>query len=183
MAADALTQEATLDVLRKCGDLFTGEAGARLLGAALATDAPTRKLHLFQRAWLLRIAAVELHAADAAVVAHAQSMRGVLQHLFVPPVVDDGGVVAVQRSRVFDLVTQCARPVQHPNLGAAGTARVRSVLAGLGLEGLLVAASPGQGVWVESERGDVVLDLAALKNALLVKCVAVRCTMQHVTMC
>lgn len=173
LAADPLTQEPTLDVLRKCGDLFSGRVGAQLLGAPLPSDAPTRTLRLFQHAWLLRIAAVELHAADAAVVAHAHSMRGVMQHVFVPPLVDDGGVVAVQRSRVLELAAQCARPVQHPSLGAVGTARVRSVLAGLGLEGVLVAASPGQGVWVESDRGDVVLDLAALKDALLLKCVCV----------
>lgn len=175
LAANTLTQEATLEVLRKCGDLFAGEAGARLLSVPLPTDAPSRTLCLFQWAWLLRIAALELHAADAAVIAHARSMRGVLQHVFVPPVVDDGGVVAVQRSRVLELVFKCARPVQSPTLGSSGTARVRSVLAGLGLEGMLAAGTPGQGVWVESERGDVVLDLSALKSALLLKYVVVLC--------
>ncbi len=149
--------------------MFSNGTADRILGAHPPTDTVPRTLSLYQQAWVLRIAAIELHAGDAAIASHVRSMRSVLKQLFVSPAAEDGMGVQVARARVLSLVGGCGQPVVMPSLGAVGAARVRSVLSGLGLEGMLTTGAPGQGVWVENERGDAVVDIKALKDALLLK--------------
>ena len=73
----------TLDLLRSLYGTLTEQLD--VVGCTpLPPGQPSRVSGLHARAWLLRLYALEMHAADAAVPAHRDSMLALLEALFAP---------------------------------------------------------------------------------------------------
>ncbi|KAG2398953.1 Nuclear pore complex protein [Vigna angularis] len=134
----------------------------------------------FQRAWLLKLLAVELHAGDVSSSNHREACQTILSYLFSHGVNDVGGgqtmypflrhdtsqnaaLGTVSKSKVFELleIIQFRCP--------DSTSQLSDIVAGmkydLSAEDIL-GNSGKDGVYYYSERGDRLIDLAAFHDKL-----------------
>ncbi|ESW10307.1 hypothetical protein PHAVU_009G198200 [Phaseolus vulgaris] len=139
-----------------------------------------RNSSLHQRAWLLKLLAVELHTGDVTISNHREACQTILSYLFTHGINDFGGgqamypllrhdasqnaaLGAVSKSKVFELleIIQFRCP--------DSTTQLSDIVAGmkydLPAEDIL-GNSGNDGVYYYSERGDRLIDLAAFHDKL-----------------
>ncbi|XP_020214281.1 nuclear pore complex protein NUP205 isoform X1 [Cajanus cajan] len=132
-----------------------------------------RSSSLHQRAWLLKLLAVELHAGDVRSSNHREACRTILSYLFAHGINDNGGghsensaIRTVSKSKVLELleIIQFRCPDSTTQLSNI----VASMKYDLPAEDIL--ANPGNsgkgGVYYYSERGDRLIDLASFHDKL-----------------
>ncbi|XP_077210823.1 nuclear pore complex protein (DUF3414) isoform X2 [Tasmannia lanceolata] len=141
---------------------------------------------LHQRAWLLKLLALELHACDMAAPKHREACLSILGHIYVRQIIEIGtdpelsftfqtnsdhsGIESIRKSKVLELleVVQFRSPdttmkYSHfvPNLKY--DMRVDDILSN-------PATSEKGGVYYHSERGDRLIDLASFRDKLWQMC-------------
>ncbi|KAL3747686.1 hypothetical protein ACJRO7_016483 [Eucalyptus globulus] len=135
---------------------------------------------LHQRAWLLKLLALELHAADMDSTNHREVCQRILAHLFGQQATDLGGdhiiahqndaehigTSAVDKNKVLELleVLQFRSPDTTTKLSQVVTSGKYQVMA----EEILInpATSEKGGIYYYTERGDRLIDLASLSDKL-----------------
>ncbi|KAI4380661.1 hypothetical protein MLD38_006828 [Melastoma candidum] len=138
---------------------------------------------LHQRAWLLKLLALELHAADIGISSHRETCQKILVHLFGLEIVDAGGDralhgsfalpggtalvgEAISKNKALDLleVVQFRYPDTSTKLSEVIPAGKFQLLA----EEILSnpATSESGGIYYYSERGDRLIDLASFSDKL-----------------
>lgn len=138
---------------------------------------------LHQRAWLLKMLAVELHTGYTNSFSHREACQDILAHLFGQDVVEDStdivshsftlpssnehaGTKTVSRSKVLELleVVQFRSPDVTVNLSQIESNMKYDLLA----EDILgnPATSLKGGIYYYSERGDRLIDLSSLRDKL-----------------
>ncbi|XP_048134215.1 nuclear pore complex protein NUP205 isoform X2 [Rhodamnia argentea] len=135
---------------------------------------------LHQRAWLLKLLALELHAADMDSSTHREVCQRILAHLFGQQTTDLGGdhiiahrndadhigTSAVDENKVLELleVLQFRSPDTTTKLSHVVTSGKYQVMA----EEILInpATSEKGGIYYYTERGDRLIDLASLSDKL-----------------
>jgi len=127
---------------------------------------------LHQRAWLLQLLALQLHHADVGIASHREGIEGVLLALFGNSDGDGSNGLAQVRGKLVNVLAIAARESPAaPQLGAGASAEVRRMIQLLDIETLV--ARPGEsskeGICVTTSRGDVVFDVIALKDELLLR--------------
>ncbi|XAR66900.1 hypothetical protein NMG60_11013275 [Bertholletia excelsa] len=140
---------------------------------------------LHQRAWLLKLLAVELHAGDVTISSHREACQSILAHLFGVDMIECGtdfnsfilqnsaentGTRTMSKSKALELldVVQFRSPdtsMKHPQA-------ISNTKFGFLAEEILgnPATSGKGGIYYYSERGDRLIDLAALRDRLWQKC-------------
>ncbi|XP_048332084.1 nuclear pore complex protein NUP205 [Ziziphus jujuba] len=140
---------------------------------------------LHQRAWLLKLLAIELHAGDMSVSSHREACQSILVQLFGQEIiemgadhiiprslslqngsVEHGGTRTISKSKVLELleVVQFRSPDATLKLSQI----VSTLKYGLVAEEILgnAATSRKGGVYYFSERGDRLIDLASFRDKL-----------------
>lgn len=161
---------ATVDLLRAYySSMVPMLAGVACLPLPTSPAASIAALH--QRAWLLELFALQLHNTDTAVPSHLEGAEHVLRALFTGSHGDDDSALeSYGRGRVIDvLITAIKHLPTEPQLGGEAGFEVRRMMQALDIEGLLAALADGQQGAFQgtSLRGDVLLDIIALKDHLL----------------
>ncbi|XP_010250099.1 PREDICTED: nuclear pore complex protein NUP205 [Nelumbo nucifera] len=142
---------------------------------------------LHQRAWLLKLLALELHAADLTVTTHREACSNILAQIFGCDVREFGLNRDIFLSSAFEA------NADHPRIGATNRSKVLELLEvvqfkspdtvmkysqfvskkyELQVEDVLrnPAISEKGGVYYYSERGDRLIDLASFRDKLWQKC-------------
>ncbi|OIV97223.1 hypothetical protein TanjilG_02931 [Lupinus angustifolius] len=147
------------------------------------SNQPLRISSLHQRAWLLKLLAVELHAGDVSSSTHREACQTVLSHLFGQDMLEIGGgqamspfslqatyenaaIRTVSKSKVLELleIIQFRCPDTSSNLS--------NIVAGMKYDLLVedILGNPGNsgkgGVYYYSERNDRLIDLASFHDKL-----------------
>ncbi|KAK8287192.1 hypothetical protein V6Z11_D07G041700 [Gossypium hirsutum] len=107
---------------------------------------------LHQRAWLLKLLAVELHAAYMSSPHHREACQSILAHLFGQDVVETGTDVISQ-----SLILQNNK--EHTATRTISKTKVEDILRN-------PSTSGKGGIYYYSERGDRLIDLASLRDKL-----------------
>ncbi|XP_019419243.1 PREDICTED: nuclear pore complex protein NUP205-like [Lupinus angustifolius] len=186
LCVDPLTCEPTMDLLsNKKYHFFIKHLDA--IGIAPLpkrnSNQPLRISSLHQRAWLLKLLAVELHAGDISSSAHREACQTILSHLFGQDILKiDGGqamspfslqatyenaaIRTVSKSKVLELleIIQFRCPDTSSKLS--------NIVAGMKYDLLAedILGNPGNsgkgGVYYYSERNDRLIDLASFHDKL-----------------
>ncbi|KAJ1381293.1 hypothetical protein SESBI_45266 [Sesbania bispinosa] len=147
------------------------------------SNQPLRISSLHQRAWLLKLLAVELHTGDISSSKHREACQTILSYLFGQGVTEIGGgramspfslqdtsenaaIRTVSKSKVLELleIIQFRCP--------DSTTKLNNVVAGMKYDLLAedILGNPGNsvkgGVYYYSERGDRLIDLASFHDKL-----------------
>ncbi|KAK7411230.1 hypothetical protein VNO78_02663 [Psophocarpus tetragonolobus] len=130
-----------------------------------------RNSSLHQRAWLLKLLAVELHAGDVRSSNHREACQTILSFLFAHGINDidaseNTAIRTVNKSKVLELleIIQFRCP--------DSTAQLSNIVAGMkyDLQAEDILGNPGNsgkgGVYYYSERGDRLIDLASFHDKL-----------------
>ncbi|KAJ0091057.1 hypothetical protein Patl1_13095 [Pistacia atlantica] len=134
---------------------------------------------LHQRAWLLKLLAIELHAGYGSGSAHQETCQIILAHLFGPNFIDDkadraisspfpdaSGTRTISKSKVLELleVVQFRSPDTAMKLSQIVSSTKYDLLA----EDILgnPTTSEKGGIYFYSERGDRLIDLASFSEKL-----------------
>ncbi|XP_059431872.1 nuclear pore complex protein NUP205 isoform X3 [Corylus avellana] len=138
---------------------------------------------LHQRAWLLKLLAIELHAGDMSSSNHREACHNILAHLFGGEIVDIGdvgmiphsflqngaeysGTRTISKSKVLELLE--VLQFKSPDTTMKLSQIVSNLKYDLLVEDILgnPATSGKGGVYYYSERGDRLIDLASLRDKL-----------------
>lgn len=146
---------------------------------------------LHQRAWLLKLLAIELHAGDMSSSNHRESCHNILAHLFGGDIVDIGdvslvshslslpngvehsGTRTISKSKVLELLE--VLQFKPPDTTMKLSQIVSNLKYDLLVEDILGnPATSGKGdIYYYSERGDRLIDLASLRDKLWQKFISV----------
>ncbi|KAI3919731.1 hypothetical protein MKX01_000172 [Papaver californicum] len=139
---------------------------------------------LHQRAWLLKLLALELHVGDMTASAHRETCLSILGHLFAQNISDFGsglylskdssfqtnvdhpGIKSISKSKVLELLEVVQ--FRCPDTSMKSSQLVSSLKYELPVENILgdPATSEKGGVYHFSERGDRLIDLASFCDKL-----------------
>ncbi|XP_019417069.1 PREDICTED: nuclear pore complex protein NUP205-like isoform X7 [Lupinus angustifolius] len=186
LCIDPLTCEPTMDLLSNKKYHFFIKHLDTICSATLPkrnSNQPLRISSLHQRAWLLKLLAVELHAGDVSSSTHREACQTVLSHLFGQDMLEIGGgqamspfslqatyenaaIRTVSKSKVLELleIIQFRCPDTSSNLS--------NIVAGMKYDLLVedILGNPGNsgkgGVYYYSERNDRLIDLASFHDKL-----------------
>ncbi|KAK7258456.1 hypothetical protein RIF29_24034 [Crotalaria pallida] len=186
LCVDPLTCEPTMDLLSNRKYHFFIKHLDTIGVAPLPkrnSNQPLRISSLHQRAWLLKLLAVELHVGDASNSTHREACQIILSHLFGQDILEIGGGQAmspfslrntyehdatrtVSKSKVLDLleIIQFRCPDTSTKLS--------NIVAGMKYDLLAedILGNPGNsgkgGVYYYSERNDRLIDLASFHDKL-----------------
>ncbi|KAK9817460.1 hypothetical protein WJX74_003584 [Apatococcus lobatus] len=170
LASTPETRGPTLDVLRSNSILlqqldFVGCATLR----SEPDQGPTRAAQLRQKAWLLRLACLELFHADAAVPSCRTSILNLLDQLFLPPADSEDGTgsslaMEQRRSRMLEMLDRIAFPVALPSPDRYINGQALRTLQRYRLDVLLDSSAVTQegGIRAVTEHGDSCIDVDAL---------------------
>ncbi|CAL0304986.1 unnamed protein product [Lupinus luteus] len=186
LCVDPLTCEPTMDLLsNKKYHFFIKHLDA--IGIAPLpkrnSNQPLRISSLHQRAWLLKLLAVELHAGDVSSSAHREACQTILSHLFGQDVLkidggqamspfslqatyENAGIRTVSKSKVLELLEIIQ--FRCPNTST----KLSNIVAGMKYDLLAedILGNPGNsgkgGVYYFSERNDRLIDLASFHDKL-----------------
>ncbi|BBN13132.1 nuclear pore complex protein Nup205 [Marchantia polymorpha subsp. ruderalis] len=182
LCVDLVTSPAVVDLLRsEKYDFFT-----KHLDSFACEPLPSRTDNhslrvssLQQRAWLLKLLALELHVSDIDIVSHRDSCRRLLAHLFLqkPFAAEDEimtSLLAIRhvpadglhKIKVLELLDILQFPVVETR--TEFPQELQSLKAELKVDEILdtFATVDDGGVYHISERGDRLIDLAAFRDAL-----------------
>ncbi|XP_059635097.1 nuclear pore complex protein NUP205 [Cornus florida] len=143
---------------------------------------------LHQRAWLLKLLAVELHAGDLASSTHREACQSIVAHIFGQEIIEYGtdfnisnsfllensaanaGTRTISKSKVLELLEIVQ--FRSPDTTMKYTQAVSNMKYGFLAEDILgnPATSGKGGIYYYSERGDRLIDLAAFRDKLWQKC-------------
>lgn len=143
---------------------------------------------LHQRAWLLKLLAVELHAGDMVNSTHRDACQSILGHIFGPDVVDfttdhstshaysvhnsaaDVGTRTISKSKVLELLEVVQ--FRSPDTTMKYSQVVSNMKYDLLAEDILgnPTTSGKNNVYYYSERGDRLIDLTTFRDKLWQKC-------------
>ncbi|XP_065850095.1 nuclear pore complex protein NUP205 [Euphorbia lathyris] len=145
------------------------------------SNQPLRISSLHQRAWLLKLLAVELHSGDMGNLAHREACRSIIAHVFGRDISENdqipdsfalrnaggqAGNQAISKSKVLELleVIQFKCPDTTMKLSQIVSNMKYDLLA----EDILgdSTGSGKGGIYYYSERGDRLIDLASFQNKL-----------------
>lgn len=148
------------------------------------SNQPLRISSLHQRAWLLKLLAIELHAGDVQSSNHREAFYGILAHLFGGETVGIGtnGIISHSASLQKGVEYSGARPISKSKVlellevlqfkSPDTSTKLSQVVANLKYDLLAEdilgnpATSAKGGIYYYSERGDRLIDLAALGEKL-----------------
>ncbi|XXG47855.1 hypothetical protein AAC387_Pa02g2424 [Persea americana] len=137
---------------------------------------------LHQRAWLLKLLALELHAGDMALPAHREACLSILAQIYVRGAreictdqdvsftfqtnADDLGIRNIKKSKVLELLE--VFQFRSPDISMKYSEFMTNLKYGLRVEDILAnpATSDKGGVYHYSERGDRLIDLASFRDKL-----------------
>ncbi|GAA0150858.1 hypothetical protein LIER_09706 [Lithospermum erythrorhizon] len=132
---------------------------------------------LHQRAWLLKLLAVELHAADITSPSHRETCQNILSQLFSQNLNDysaDQGITSISdttnrilaKSKILELLDVVQ--FKSPDISQKASQVVASMKYGHLAEDILSnpSTSGKGGIYYYSERGDRLIDLAAFRDKL-----------------
>ncbi|KAF5945828.1 hypothetical protein HYC85_016056 [Camellia sinensis] len=143
---------------------------------------------LHQRAWLLKLLAIELHTGDMACSSHREACQSILAHIFGQDVIEYGtdfntshsfllqnsadgvGTRTISKSKVLELLEVVQ--FRSPDTSMKYSQAVSNMKFGFLAEDILrnPATSAKGGIYYYSERGDRLVDLAAFRDKLWQKC-------------
>ncbi|XP_050229098.1 nuclear pore complex protein NUP205 isoform X2 [Mercurialis annua] len=147
------------------------------------SNQPLRISSLHQRAWLLKLLAIELHSGDMGSAAHREACQSIVAHLFGRQIVDIGsdcvvsnsfsprngiehaGTRAISKSKVLELLEVVQ--FRHPD-----TVKLSQIVCNMKYDLLAEdilgdpTASGKGGIYYYSERGDRLVDLACFRDKL-----------------
>ncbi|GAB4828290.1 hypothetical protein Ancab_035204 [Ancistrocladus abbreviatus] len=142
---------------------------------------------LHQRAWLLKLLAVELHAGGMTTPNHREACRSILAHMFGKDVADldadqniahtstflnrseNTGTVLITKSKVLELLEVVQ--FRSPDVSVKYSEIISNTKFSLLVEDILRNSSSDKvGVYYYSERGDRLIDLASFRDKLWQKC-------------
>ncbi|KAJ4958575.1 hypothetical protein NE237_025686 [Protea cynaroides] len=144
---------------------------------------------LHQRAWLLKLLALELHAADMITSTHREACLSILSKIFVWDTREFGtdtdilhplpfhtnldGSKTIKRRKVLELLEVVQ--FRSPDTAAKYSQVVSNLKYDLQVEGILANPSTSDkgGVYYYSERGDRLIDLPTFRDKLWQKCINV----------
>ncbi|XP_052198623.1 nuclear pore complex protein NUP205 isoform X2 [Diospyros lotus] len=138
---------------------------------------------LHQRAWLLKLLTIELHSADASSSSHRETCQSILAHLLGQDVkygmdfnvshssilqdsADNAGTRSISKSKVLELLEVVQ--FRCPDTSMKHSEVVSNMKFGVLASDILgnPATSQKGGIYYFSERGDRLIDLAALRDQL-----------------
>ncbi|KAG8654366.1 nuclear pore complex protein NUP205 isoform X3 [Manihot esculenta] len=145
---------------------------------------PLRISSLHQRAWLLKLLAVELHSGDMGTPTHREACQNILAHLFGREIIEIGsdqvvsdsfgfqnssehaGTQAISKSKVLELLEVVQ--FRYPDTSMKLSQIVSNMKYDLLAEDVLgdPTASGKGGVYYYSERGDRLIDLTSFRDKL-----------------
>ncbi|XP_020537054.1 nuclear pore complex protein NUP205 isoform X2 [Jatropha curcas] len=148
------------------------------------SNQPLRISSLHQRAWLLKLLAVELHSGDMGSPSHREACQSILAHLFGREITEIGsdrivsdsftlrngtelaGIQAISKSKVLELLEVVQ--FRYPDTSMKLSQIVSSMKYDLLAEDILgdPKASGKGGIYYYSERGDRLIDLASFHDKL-----------------
>ncbi|KAF2282365.1 hypothetical protein GH714_043827 [Hevea brasiliensis] len=148
------------------------------------SNLPLRISSLHQRAWLLKLLAVELHSGDMSTPTHKEACQNILAHLFGREIIEIGsdrvvsdsftfqngtehaGTQAISKSKVLELLEVVQ--FRYPDTSMKLSQIVSNVKYDLLAEDILgdPAASGKGGIYYYSERGDRLIDLTSFHDKL-----------------
>lgn len=143
-----------------------------VLFAPLPASSPTHISSMHQRAWLLKIFAIEIFVADTTLSSVRDSMMQLLQGLFFGGnhgVTGGGDSCGKLSTMLWDILRTAPK---EPWIGEGLSVRARKMLEALDIESLLgpQVLKRGEGAaQMESNRGDIIIDIESLKDKLLVR--------------
>ncbi|KAF8393226.1 hypothetical protein HHK36_021467 [Tetracentron sinense] len=143
---------------------------------------------LHQRAWLLKLLALELHAADMTASTHREACQSILAQIFGQDIrefstdpniplpftlhasADHAGIRNINKSKVLELLEVVQ--FKSPDTTMKYSQFVSKMKYDLRVEDILgkPATSEKGGVYYYSERGDRLIDLASFRDKLWQKC-------------
>ncbi|KAI8022266.1 Nuclear pore complex protein NUP205 [Camellia lanceoleosa] len=143
---------------------------------------------LHQRAWLLKLLAIELHTGDMVCSSHREACQSILAHIFGQDVIEYGtdfntshsfllqnsadgvGTRTISKSKVLELLEVVQ--FRSPDTSMKYSQAVSNMKFGFLAEDILrnPATSAKGGIYYYSERGDRLVDLAAFRDKLWQKC-------------
>lgn len=194
LCSDPLTGGPTMDLLSnkkyQCFVKHLETIGVAPLPKRNSTQA-LRISSLHQRAWLLKLLAIELHTADMANSSHREACQSILAHLFGLDVIeystdsnipqsfllqnsaDTVGTRTISKSKVLEMLE--VLQFRSPDTSTKYSQAVSNMKYGFLAEDILrnPATSGKGGIYYFSERGDRLVDLAAFRDKLWQKCNAI----------
>uniref|UniRef100_A0A5B7BQC9 Nuclear pore complex protein NUP205 n=1 Tax=Davidia involucrata TaxID=16924 RepID=A0A5B7BQC9_DAVIN len=143
---------------------------------------------LHQRAWLLKLLAIELHAGDMASPSHREACQSILAHTFGQDINEFGtdfnishsailknsaesaGTRTISKSKVLELLEVVQ--FRSPDIDMKYSQVLSNMKYGFLAEEILTnpATSGKGGIYYYSERGDRLIDLASFRDKLWQKC-------------
>ncbi|EEF37928.1 hypothetical protein RCOM_0223370 [Ricinus communis] len=187
LCLDPLTCGPTMDLLSNKNYQFFVKHLDTIGVAALPkrnSNQPLRISSLHQRAWLLKLLAVELHSGDMGSPTHKEACQNILSHLFGREIIDIGsdrvasnamtlrngtehaGAQAISKSKVLELLEVVQ--FRYPDTTVKLSQIVSNMKYDLLAEDILedTTASGKGSIYYYSERGDRLIDLGSFRDKL-----------------
>ncbi|KAL4195214.1 hypothetical protein AMTRI_Chr05g72240 [Amborella trichopoda] len=190
LCLDPLTGRPTMDLL--CGKKY--QFFLKYLGTLAAAPLPKRNVNqalrisdLQQRAWLLKLLALEMHMGDDSIPTHRELCLSLLNHLFIRDTRDSdavGSLLPITSQRHTENVVSTSNfnskvleildviQFRSPDTALQFSQSISKLSRDMKVEDILgsPATTENGGVYYYSERGDRLIDLAAFRDKLWQMC-------------